>query len=314
MAARITSIIGILEPVGQAGWRHPRNFSQAMESNANGGFPMRGCVPIHAGRTVRAVSVACALAAALAFSVRAQQPAGGKEPLVFEVASVKPTPPDERRGIVHQLPGGQSYEAIGAPLRMIMTVAYTVTDRQISGGPDWINSERWNIEAKAERRGTSDELHDALARLLEDRFKLKVRHETRDLPAYLLTVDKKGPKMPLHDAADLLHEPIGGSFQNGELHMNGLNVMMNYFAFFLSRILDLNVVDKTGLTGHYDVDFHYVRELPPGARLNGDAPPPMADGPDIFTALREQLGLRLEKGRGPVDFLVIEHVEKPSEN
>ena len=121
---------------------------------------------------------------------------------------MKPTPPDERRGIVHQPPGGQSYEAIGAPLRMIMTVAYTVTDRQISGGPDWINSDRWNIEAKAERRGTSDELHDALARLLEERFQLKIRHETRELPAYILTVDKKGSKMPVHDPADLVHEPI----------------------------------------------------------------------------------------------------------
>jgi uncharacterized protein (TIGR03435 family) len=128
--------------------------------------------------------------------VGSQQQSDAKEPLTFDVASVKPTPSDERRGIAHQPPGGQSYEVIGSPLRMIMTVAYTVTDRQISGGPEWINSERWTIEAKADRRGTSDELHAALARLLEDRFQLKVRHETRELPVYLLTVDKKGPKMP----------------------------------------------------------------------------------------------------------------------
>ncbi|HWC99257.1 MAG TPA: TIGR03435 family protein [Candidatus Sulfopaludibacter sp.] len=253
-------------------------------------------------------------AACIGVAVHAQQEGAAKEPLVFDVASVKPTPPDERRGIVHQPPGGQSYEVIGAPLRLIMTVAYTVTDRQISGGPDWLNNDRWSIEAKADRRGTSDELHAALVRLLEDRFKLKVRHETRELPAYLLTVDKKGSKMPQHDAADLVHEPIGGSFQNGELQMSGQNVKMDYFAFFLSRILDLNVVNKTGLAGAYDTDFHYVRELPAGAKLEGGAPPPQADGPDIVTALREQLGLRLEKGKGPVDFLVIEHVEKPSEN
>ena len=275
---------------------------------------MRGHVPQRVDKALLGVSIAFALAAGLAIRVRAQQEATDKEPLVFDVASVKPTPPDERRGIVHQPPGGQSYEALGAPLRMIMTVAYTVTDRQISGGPDWLNTERWNIEAKVERRGTSDELHDALARLLEDRFKLKVRHETREQPAYILTVDKKGSKMPLHDAADPEHEPIAGSFQNGELHMTGHNVMMNYFAFFLSRIMDLNVVDKTGLPDHYDVEFHYVRELPPGARPPEGATPPQTDGPDIFTALREQLGLRLEKGKGPVDYLVIEHVEKPSAN
>ena len=95
--------------------------------------------------------------------------------------------------------------------------------------------------------------------------------------------------------------------------LSGENATMNYFAFFLSRILDLNVIDRTELPDHYDVKFHFV---PDGATLGrgGAAAPPMPDGPDIFTALREQLGLRLEKGKGPVDYLVIEHVEKPSDN
>jgi len=259
-----------------------------------------------------AVSVIALGGAAIAVHGHAQE-AAVKEPLVFEIASIKPTPPDERRGIVHQMPGGQSYEAIGASLRAIMTVAYTVTDRQISGGPDWMNSAFWNIEAKAQRRGTSDELHDALAHLLEDRFQLKLRRETRELPAYLLTVDKKGMKLPVHDAADLIHEPIAGRFQEGELHLSGQNVAMDYFAFFLSRVLPLSVVNKTGLPDRYDVKLHYVPEGRPGG--DGGAPAPLPfDGPDLITALRDQLGLRLEKGRGPVQYLVIEHVEKPSEN
>jgi uncharacterized protein (TIGR03435 family) len=238
------------------------------------------------------------------------------EPFTFDVAAIKPTPPDQRGGIVHQLPGGQVYEIVGAPLRLIMTVAYTVTDRQISGGPDWINSDRWDIQAKADRRGTSDEMHAALARLLEDRFQLKIRHETRQLPVYLLTVDKKGATMPEHDAADLKHEPIGGNPFQG---LNGQNVTMNYFAFFLSRMMDLNVLDQTNLTAHYDVKLHFVPEQLVGrgeGRGAPDAgpPPSIPDGPDIFTALREQLGLRLEKGKGPVDYLVIEHAEKPSGN
>jgi uncharacterized protein (TIGR03435 family) len=262
--------------------------------------------------TLLAVGVIAGVTASVVPRVNAQQPVA-TEPLVFEVASVKPTPPGEGRGIVHQLPGGQSYEAIGAPLRVIMTVAYTVTDRQISGGPDWINNDLWNIEAKAQRRGTSDELHDALAHLIEDRFKLKLRRETRDLPAYLLTVGNKGLNMPVHNAADLVHEPIGGRFQDGELHLLGQNVAMNYFAFFLSRALPLNVVDKTGLQDHYDVNLHYVPEGRAGG--DGGAPvPPSADGPDLITALREQLGLRLTKGKAPVEYLVIEHVAKPSEN
>jgi uncharacterized protein (TIGR03435 family) len=269
-----------------------------------------GYVSNRAG-TAMAIIMAAALGAGLS-PATARQQTDAKEPLVFDVAAVKPTPPDQRGGIVHQLPGGQSYEAIGASLRVIMTVAYTVTDRQISGGPDWINSDRWNIEAKSERRGTSDELHAALAALLEERFKLKVRHETRELPVYILTVDKKGSKMPVHDPADLKHEPIGG----GPGGLSGENATMNYFAFFLSRILDLNVIDRTELPDHYDVKFHFVPDAATFGRGGGDgaAIPAMPDGPDIFTALREQLGLRLEKGRGPVDYLVIEHAEKPSEN
>jgi uncharacterized protein (TIGR03435 family) len=259
------------------------------------------------------------VAAGLGVAVRAQQQTDGKEPLVFEVASIKPTPPDTRGGIVHPVEG-RGYEAIGVPLDAIITVAYTVTPRQISGEPDWVKTERWNIEAKAERRGTTDELHAALARLLENRFQLKVRHEKRELPCYILTVDKKGQKMALHDPADIVHEPILGRFEKGELHQTGQNVAMDYFAFFLSRGLDLNVIDRTGLTNRYDVDFHYLPELPNGGRgqdggpamVNGE--PVALDGPNLFTALREQLGLRLEKGKGPVDFLVVEHVEKPSEN
>ena len=156
-------------------------------------------------------------------------------------------------------------------------------------------------------------MHTALARLLEDRFQLKLRHETRELPVYLLTVDKQGSKMPLHDPADLSHEPIAGGPLRG---LKGNNVTMNYFAFFLSRIMDLNVVDRTNLPDHYDVSFHFVPDLPPGAVRTGPdgAPMAMPDGPDIYTALREQLGLRLEKGKGPIDYLVVEHVEKPSDN
>jgi len=267
---------------------------------------------------VAAVTVPIAVGMLVAPAVHAQSaPADSKSPFAFDVASIKPSPPRGRGGIIHQPPGGKSYEVAGAPLSMIMTVAYSVTSRQISGGPGWIKTDRWNIEAKAERSGTSDELHDALARLLEDRFKLRVRREAREMPCYILTVDKKGSKMPVRDPADLLHEPFSGARGPGGVPVfSAKNATMNYFAFFLSRILDLNVIDHTSLPDHYDVDFDFVPDRPAirGNEPPGAEPPPLPDGPDIFTALREQLGLRLEKGKGPVEFLVIEHVEKPSEN
>jgi uncharacterized protein (TIGR03435 family) len=256
------------------------------------------------------------LAAALVFCIRAQQP-NSQDPLTFEVASVKAStagcPPD--CGLIHQLPGNQTYEIKGAPLRLIMTVAYQVTDRQISGGPSWMNSDRFNIMAKAARPRTSDDLHAMLAHLLEERFHLKVRREERQEPVWDLVVDKGGSKMPVHDPEDKVHEPIGGMpARNSDgtvcFGNQGQNVSMNYFAFFLSRGLDRGVIDKTGLTGTFDVKLQFLPDglhLPDGVEI-------AADCSDLFGALPKQLGLRLESAKGPVEHLVVEHAEKPIEN
>jgi uncharacterized protein (TIGR03435 family) len=231
----------------------------------------------------------------------------------FEVASVKPSAPGGRGGIVRMLPGNQTYIANNVPLRLIMTVAFTVTDRQITGGPDWINTEPYDITAKADRRCTTDELHDMLARLLEERFQMKIRREKREMPVWALVVDKSGPKLTEHDAADLDHPPFGPG-PNGR-GTSGRNVNMNYFAFFLSRLLDRNVVDRTGLAKNYDLTLDFVRDnLPPRPDGAGAGEPQRPEGPSIHTALREQLGLRLESAKGPVEFLVIEKAERPTAN
>jgi uncharacterized protein (TIGR03435 family) len=261
------------------------------------------------------------LSAVFVLGIRAQQPAS-QDPLTFEVASVKAStagcPPD--CGLIHQLPGNQTYEIKGAPLRLIMTVAYQVTDRQISGGPSWMGSDRFNIMAKAGRPRSSDDLHAMLAHLLEERFQLKVRREDRQEPVYDLVVDKGGSKLPAHDPEDKVHEPIGGQLirnPDGTVCFGnkGQNATMNYFAFFLSRGLDRGVIDKTGLAGGYDINLQY---LPGGLRMGG---PDGAGGPeispdcaDLFAALPKQLGLRLESAKGPIEHLVVEHAEKPAEN
>jgi len=234
--------------------------------------------------------------------------------LSFDVASIKPSAPGLRGGIVRSLPGNQTYIARNMPLRMIMTVAYTVTDRQIAGGPDWIANEPFDIEAKAERPHSTDELHKMLQRLLEERFQLKVRREQRQLPVYALVVGNGSARLQEHDPEDIDHPPIGPG-PNGR-GLAGRNVSMPYFAFVLSRLLDRNVIDRTGLAGTYDLTLDYAREqavriVGPGA---APAEPPGPEGPTIFQALRSQLGLRLESAKGPVDFLVIERVERPSAN
>jgi uncharacterized protein (TIGR03435 family) len=225
-------------------------------------------------------------------------------PLTFEVASVKPSAPGGRGGIIRQMPGNQRYLANNVPLRLIMTVAYTVTDRQISGGPSWVGTDPYDIDAKSARPVSSDDLHTMLAHLIEERFQLKIRHETKELPVYELVVDKGSPKLTEHDPADLDHPPMGGTPEG----LKGTNVTMNYFAFILARNLDRNVIDKTGLTAHYDLNLTFARELP------GGRGPADEDKPTIFTALKEQLGLKLVPTKGPVDFLVIEHAEKPADN
>jgi uncharacterized protein (TIGR03435 family) len=226
----------------------------------------------------------------------------------FDVASVKPSAAGGRGGIVRIMPGNQTYIANNMPLRVIMTVAYSVTDRQISGGPDWINVEPYDIMAKSESRHSVDEMHAMLAKLLEERFQLKIRHEKRDMAVWALVVDKGGAKLTEHDPTDLDHPPFGPG--PGGRGLQGKNVSMNFFAFMLSRLLDRNVNDRTGLTKSYDLTLDFVREQPG----RPDAEPQRPDGPSIFAALKEQLGLRLEASRGPVEHLVVERAERPAAN
>ena len=224
----------------------------------------------------------------------------------FDVVSVKPSDPDARGGVIRPLPGNQAYEVRNASLRAIMTVAYQVTDRQISGGPSWIATDRFDIAAKSGGAHSIDELHQMLQRAVQERFHLIVRRETRLVPIWSLIVDKRGVKMPEHLPADNGQPPMGLD-EHGVLA--GSNVSMDYLAFTLSKLLDRNVANRTRLAGRYDIHLDSTFWDPAAA----DAADPVAAGkPDIFRALPDQLGLRLESDKGPVDLLAIQHVEKPS--
>ena len=212
-----------------------------------------------------------------------------------------------------------TYHAEGVTLRVVMTVAYTVTDRQISGGPAWMNMDRFDLEAKAARPRTPDELHVMLQHLLEERFQLKIRRENREEPVWALVQDKDGSKMPVHDAADLDHPPMGlqavraadGSMCGS---LVGHNVTMEYLAFTLSRNTDRKVIDRTGLPARYDVNLQFLPDAAKMAAPEAGAPPTSPDCMDLPAALPRQLGLKLVSAKGPVEFLVVEHAEKPGEN
>jgi uncharacterized protein (TIGR03435 family) len=263
--------------------------------------------------------IACIAAALIGTvpPVLAQTPAEREASLKFEVASLKASQPGGRGGGIRPAPGGERYIATNIPLRLLMMVAYRVKADQIAGGSGWMQTDLWDMNAKAERPSTVEELHVMLQNLLADRFKLKFHRETRELPVYALTVDKGGSKMQPHEAQSAGDPWIEQSVEQVvRATMTAKFVPMDYFAWRLGQLLDRPVIDQTRLKGGYDFILKFTRDLPPGipegANLNGA--PIDTSGPNIFEALRQQLGLRLEAQKGPVEIMVVDHVEKPVEN
>jgi uncharacterized protein (TIGR03435 family) len=235
------------------------------------------------------------------------------ERLTFEVIRIKPTPADARGGQISPLPGGQTYEARGLPLKMIMSLMYKIPMSKISGGPAWFENDRWDIDAKAAHASSLDDLHVMFQNLLADEFKLKFHKEVKEGPVYALVVDKGGSKMNVNTTEQDFKIPLRG--ERGSTI--GTRVPMEHFAWWLGTgplARDGRpVIDKTGLTGFYDFKLSFLPDIPKGADAS-QLPPEMADFPDLFTALREQLGLKLEPQKGPVNYYVIDSVEKPAAN
>jgi uncharacterized protein (TIGR03435 family) len=262
---------------------------------------------------MRRVAV-CVVCAAALF---AQSQSAIPPDLRFEVASLKPSPPGGRGGGIRPAPGGQRYEATNCTIRTMIGVAYRVKDEQIAGGPEWLGTDRYDMEAKAEKSSSGDELHVMLMNMLVDRLQLKFHREKKEMRMYALTVDKGESKLTPHGAANG-GEPWIDIAQEKFLHMKmkATSVPLDYFAFRIGLMMDLPVVDLTGLNGDYDFKLEYTRDLPPnfpeGGKINGEDPD--TSGPTIVQALKQQLGLELKAQRGPVDVIVIDRAEKPTAN
>jgi uncharacterized protein (TIGR03435 family) len=237
----------------------------------------------------------------------------------FEVASIKPNTSGDANRLIRPSPGRLS--VTNMTIKDLLMFAYQVRDFQISGGPGWINSDQYDIEAKAEGNPNQDEMKAMLQTLLQDRFKLALHHDTKELPIYELTVAKGGLKLqPLKPGAcvpfDPLKPPAPGQKQPsfcdfwgmGRGRLDATNPSMTDLAKMLSVPLVRTVVDKTGIAGQFGVHLTFAQDDVAAGAQSTDV------GPSIFTAVQEQLGLKLESTKGPVDVLVIDHVEKPSEN
>jgi uncharacterized protein (TIGR03435 family) len=224
----------------------------------------------------------------------------------FEVASIKPNQTGERPSMTAST--GGMLRATNETLKYLIEWAYNVQDYQISGGPKWIDSAGYDIVAKPEHAYTPSQETIGYGRqlvqsLLEDRFKLTLRRTTKELPVYALVPGKDGPKL---SGREKPANPTDARMSGGRGLMVGQRVMMWLLVQSLSSVVGRPVADETGLKQYYDFRLEWTPDEPTGA---------LGDGrPSIFTALQEQLGLKLEARKGPVEVLVIDHVESPSEN
>jgi uncharacterized protein (TIGR03435 family) len=259
-------------------------------------------------RSLSVLSIVIGGLLAVASEVASQSPA-------FEVVSVKPANANAR-GMSIETNRGR-FVARGATLSFLVQYAYRLQAFQISGGPSWIDSDKFEIQARFDGNDNAendDKLILMLQTVLGDRFKLRFHRETRQLPVYELVVAKNGPKLTPSN------ESTRPSMQGGGGQLTARHASIANLAGTLKRGLGREVIDKTGLKGFYDFKLVFTPDAnqPPGAIPPGVPGPPRApvdpNGPSIFTALQEQLGLKLEAAKGPVEILVVDNADKPSEN
>ncbi len=228
----------------------------------------------------------------------------------FEAASIKPSNEGEGHTGSHSRTGYLVVQ--NQNLRELIRTAYRLRADQVSGGPKWVTSARFNIEAKSAGPAEGPELLAMLQTLLADRFQLTFHKESALLPGFALVVAKGGLKVRPVDGS-------GGSRSNSNSdsnrrHLSAEALPMAKFAETLSRILGSPVVDKTGATGAFTFELEWSADTGAAAPPDG-APANIADaGPSIFTALQEKLGVKLEAQKVPTEIFVIDKAEKPSEN
>jgi len=219
-------------------------------------------------------------------------------------------------------PSEGRFSAENVSVQQILWWAYRIQDFQVVGAPGWIASEHYDIEAKVEGQTRSADMRLMVQKLLQDRFKLVLHRDTSELPIYVLTAAKSGLK--LKAGTCMTREPNTplapgqrqsdfcgfGGIGNGTLRTT--STTMEIFTDLLTTVLKRQVVDTTGFKGNFDVSLRWTPD--PVSTGNGGQIPTETTGPSIFTAMQEQLGLKLEAGKGPVDVLVVDHIERPSEN
>jgi uncharacterized protein (TIGR03435 family) len=246
--------------------------------------------------------------------VVAQAPAARPKFDAFDVATIKPVEPNAKAGRFITMQGNNRFVGKDYTLKLLIAAAYSLNPQTISGGPGWIESDHYDITAvtPGEVRPTHEEQMTMLRSLLVERFKLTFHREQKEFSIYALEVAKGGPKLNA-SAADAAAPPTVGPAQVSPKYVSlpARNATMGDFATLMQRaILDKPVVDKTGLAGRYDFDLQWA---PDETQFGGELKiPTQTESAPLFTAIQEQLGLKLQATKGPVEALVVDKVERPS--
>jgi len=238
----------------------------------------------------------------------------------FEVASIKRNVSDDLR-VRFETPPGR-LNAINAPLRFLIRQAYRVPEARIIGGPSWLDTDRFDVVATTPQAATGDAIREMLRALLKERFGLALHPETREMPIYVLKTRSAalGPNMRPVTADCIGRSPamVAGKVQCGILvspgsaraSLRGGGATMEHFVRLLGDFLDRPLIDETGLTGTFDLDLEF-------AALPGNAVAPTAsvdDKPSLFTAIQDQLGLKLEAQRGRAEVWIIDAASPPRQD
>lgn len=270
-----------------------------------------GITETRALRTFTRNTVGLAIILANAWITNAQAPA-------FEVASVKRNTSDEPAGGSISPPTGGGFQASNVTLRTLIRTAYNVENFQISGGPKWLDADKFDVNAKAAANATWPETRMMLQELLATRFKLSLTRESRTMPAYALVIAKNGPKLMPPTDPGCQPPPLGACsrlrFANGKV-LSGINVSSTRLAQVLTTFMGRPVIDKTGLTSIFDFKMDFVPDLPRSEQTQStDNSGAQSLAPSVFTSLQEQLGLKLVPQKDPVEILVISYGEHPMPN
>jgi len=329
-----------------ASWRNQRvRYARNNESVAKMSV-QSAATPAKAGAFSRVSAVAVAVAVRLGLITSPRHAAQAASEPVFEVASIKPNPAGRDAPTQQRIQPGGRFVAVNIPVAVLIGAAYDVQAYRLTGGPQWIWSETFDIVAKADGEllpeGGRRPIRGALRGLLADRFKLVAHIETRQLPMYALVLARDdgrlGPSLTrsLRTDCEAVRAQVAKEATEGRGGppppppsggmappcgaMNAVGTFtidsgtLERVANYLSAELNTKVADRTGLSGLFNARLTWTPDQPPQGSLDSSLPSIDPAGPSIFTAVKEQLGLKLLKTTGPVEVLVIDRIERPTPN